>query len=201
VRSPSPRGENSARAGDDTALKGPAFLEGEPLDIPAPYVRVRDGLGLSFGEPRPFADAIDFVLLLFLGLILVGPAEGDSAGERVHDKVELQIDATEILVYKRIAMALRLYVGNLNFDTTEAALRDAFAPFGQVTSVKIVTDRDTGRSRGFGFVEFSKPEEGKMAMNTMNGAEIDKRKLNVNEALPKESGGGSRSAGRGRASS
>jgi RNA recognition motif-containing protein len=89
-------------------------------------------------------------------------------------------------VYSPLAMTRRLYIGNLHFDTSEDTLRDAFAAFGSIKSVKIINDRDTGKSRGFGFVEFSKAEEGAIAMNTMNGAEIDRRKLVVNEAHEKE---------------
>lgn len=83
-------------------------------------------------------------------------------------------------------MARRLYVGNLNFNTSEDTLRDAFGAFGTLKSVKIISDRDTGKSRGFGFVEFADDKEGTVAMNTMNGTEVDKRKLIVNEAHEKE---------------
>lgn len=83
-------------------------------------------------------------------------------------------------------MSRRLYVGNLNYTTSEDTLRDAFTAFGKVKYVKILNDRDTGKSRGFGFVEFINDEEGTVAMNTMNGAEIDTRKLIVNEAHEKE---------------
>lgn len=83
-------------------------------------------------------------------------------------------------------MGRRLYVGNLNFNTTEETLRDAFGAFGALKSVKILTDRETGRSRGFGFVEFLEDKDAATAMNTMNGSEVDKRKLTVNEAHEKE---------------
>jgi RNA recognition motif-containing protein len=79
-------------------------------------------------------------------------------------------------------MARRLYVGNLSFTTSEDVLRDAFAAFGKLKSVKILTDRDTGKSRGFGFVEFAEDKDGDTAIHTMNGSEVDKRKLVVNEA-------------------
>jgi cold-inducible RNA-binding protein len=83
-------------------------------------------------------------------------------------------------------MGRKLYVGNLNFNTTEDALRDAFGAFGKLKSVQILSDRDTGRSRGFGFVEFIDDKDGDTAINTMNGAKIDGRPLRVNEAIAKE---------------
>jgi RNA recognition motif-containing protein len=83
-------------------------------------------------------------------------------------------------------MGRRLYVGNLNFNTSEDTLRDAFEAFGTVKYVKILTDRETGKSRGFGFVEFDQDAEAATAMHTMNGSEVDKRKLIVNEAHEKE---------------
>lgn len=82
-------------------------------------------------------------------------------------------------------MSRRLYVGNLNFNTSEDALRDAFTAFGQIKSVKIVTDRETGKSRGFGFVEFAADADAATAMSTMHGMEVDLRKLIVNEAHEK----------------
>lgn len=83
-------------------------------------------------------------------------------------------------------MARRLYVGNLNFNTSEDTLRDAFSAFGALKYVKILTDRDTGKSRGFGFVEFADDKDAQTAMSTMNGSEVDRRKLIVNEAHEKE---------------
>lgn len=86
-------------------------------------------------------------------------------------------------------MASRLYVGNLSYSTTEDSLRAAFAPFGQVTSANIMLDRMSGRSRGFGFVEFSSDEEAKKAIEALNGADLDGRSLTVNEARAREEGG------------
>ena len=83
-------------------------------------------------------------------------------------------------------MARRLYVGNLNFNTSEQMLADAFAKLGTVTSTKIIMDRESGQSRGFGFVEFSTDAEGDSAIAVMNGQELDGRKLTVNEAKQKE---------------
>ena len=86
----------------------------------------------------------------------------------------------------------RLYVGNLNFNTTEDTLRDAFGAFGKLKRVQILSDRETGKSRGFGFVEFLDDNEGTVAMNTMNGAQVDGRALKVSEAHDKNAahGGG-----------
>ena len=90
-------------------------------------------------------------------------------------------------------MGTRLYVGNLSFQTTEDSLRAAFGGDGrQVTEVKIMLDRDTGRSRGFGFVEMASSAEGNAAIAEFNGKDVNGRSLTVNEARPREerSGGG-----------
>lgn len=91
-------------------------------------------------------------------------------------------------------MNSKLYVGNMSFKTSEAELRDAFGQFGSVTDVYIANDRETGRPRGFAFVTFSTADEAKVAVEKMNGADLDGRALTVNEAKPKEEmGGGGRS--------
>jgi cold-inducible RNA-binding protein len=97
-----------------------------------------------------------------------------------------------------------IFVGNLDFNTSEDELRRLFEAHGQVDRVSIMTDRDTGRSRGFGFVEMTSAEDGEKAIAAMNGSQIGGRTLNVNEARPKvERGGGGgrdrggRSAGHG----
>ena len=77
---------------------------------------------------------------------------------------------------------MKLYVGNLGYETQEEGLRTAFAAYGEVASVAVITDRDTGRSRGFGFVEMPKQEEAQAAMKAMDGASLDGRSLMVNEA-------------------
>jgi len=82
-------------------------------------------------------------------------------------------------------MGNKLYVGNLSFDTDENGLRSHFAEHGEVISVSIVTDRDTGRSRGFGFVEMSTDEEARSAQQALDGFQLDNRQLKVNEAKPK----------------
>ncbi len=96
-------------------------------------------------------------------------------------------------------MGKRLYVGNLSFQTTEDGLRDAFGIDGrEVTDVKIMLERDTGRSRGFAFVEMATDEDAASAVEAMNGAEVDGRPLRVNEAQPRqEFGGGGRPGGGG----
>jgi RNA recognition motif-containing protein len=82
-------------------------------------------------------------------------------------------------------MGKNLYVGNLSFDTSEEGLRGQFEEYGTVTSAKIITDRETGRSRGFGFVEMD-TEGGEAAIQALNGKNIDGRDLKVNEAKPRE---------------
>jgi len=85
---------------------------------------------------------------------------------------------------------MRIYVGNMSFDTNEGVLRDTFAEFGQVEEVAIITDRDTGRPRGFAFVTMASDSEGQAAIDGLNGTELDGRTLNVNEARPRSEGGG-----------
>ncbi|MBH97532.1 MAG: RNA-binding protein [Rhodospirillaceae bacterium] len=81
---------------------------------------------------------------------------------------------------------MNIYVGNLSYSLSESELRDAFAEFGDVVSVKILTDRETGRSRGFGFVEMSNQAEGQTAIAQLNGKDVGGRELRVNEARPRE---------------
>ena len=99
-------------------------------------------------------------------------------------------------------MSMKLYVGNLSFQTSRDDLQELFAQAGTVESASVVEDRETGRSRGFGFVEMSSKEEGEAAISTLNGKEIDGRALTVNEAKPREErgggGGGNRGGGGGR---
>ncbi|AFM13783.1 RNP-1 like RNA-binding protein [Turneriella parva DSM 21527] len=85
---------------------------------------------------------------------------------------------------------MNIYVGNLAYNATDEELRSAFEAFGQVTSVKIVRDRDTGRSRGFAFVEMEDGEGAQNAVAEMNGKDLKGRNLVVNEARPREQGGG-----------
>ena len=95
-------------------------------------------------------------------------------------------------------MSTKLYVGNLSFNTSNEDLQELFGQSGTVESVTVVEDRETGRSRGFGFVEMSSKEEGEAAIQSLNGKEIDGRALNVNEARPREDRGGSGGGGGGR---
>ena len=92
-----------------------------------------------------------------------------------------------------------IYVGNLSFGATEDAVRSMFEAYGTVERVNVVTDRETGRARGFGFVEMTNDGEGEKAIAALNGQELDGRALSVNEARPKEErgGGGQRSGGGG----
>jgi RNA recognition motif-containing protein len=90
-------------------------------------------------------------------------------------------------------MGKKLYVGGLSYDTTEETLKQTFAQAGTVESAKVIIDRDSGRSKGFGFVEMATDEEAAKAIETLNGKELDGRSLTVNEAkpmVPRENRGG-----------
>ena len=94
---------------------------------------------------------------------------------------------------------MRLFVGSLSFDTRDEDLRQAFAAHGTPTSVTIIVDRDTSRSKGFGFVEFANDDEARKAMEALNGTELQGRKITVAEARPREErGGGGRGGPRDR---
>jgi RNA recognition motif-containing protein len=102
-------------------------------------------------------------------------------------------------------MSSKLYVGNLSFSIDETSLQQMFSEFGSVTSAKIIMDRDSGRSKGFGFVEMSSAAEAQAAIQKMNGQEVEGRALTVNEARPQEprnfgggGGGGGYGGGGGR---
>ncbi|MHC4428023.1 MAG: RNA recognition motif domain-containing protein [Planctomycetota bacterium] len=97
---------------------------------------------------------------------------------------------------------MKIYVGNISFDTDEEALRQAFSAHGDVEEVAVITDRDTGRSRGFAFVTMPDDAAARAAIDGLNGKELDGRTLNVNEAKPRTDragggGGGGRGGGRG----
>ena len=94
-------------------------------------------------------------------------------------------------------MAKNIYVGNLSWSTTEDVLRETFEQYGEVLSARIITDRDTGRSRGFGFVEMEDEGEANAAIDALNGQTLDGRPLTVNEARPRapRQGGGNRGGG------
>jgi len=87
-------------------------------------------------------------------------------------------------------MTIRLFVGNLNFKTSSEDLQELFGQVGEVQSASVVTDRETGRSRGFGFVEMASQEDGQRAIEQFNGKEFNGRNLTVNEARPREDRGG-----------
>jgi RNA recognition motif-containing protein len=94
-------------------------------------------------------------------------------------------------------MAVKLFVGGLSFSTSNERLREAFAGCGEVQSATVVTDRDTGRSRGFGFVEMATNEEATAAVSRLNGTDLDGRQIKVEIAKPAGSGGGQRRGGGG----
>ncbi len=94
-------------------------------------------------------------------------------------------------------MSTKLYVGNLSFNSTEQDLEETFGEIGTVESVNIIEDRDTGRSRGFGFVEMSSAEEAQKAIAELDGKDVDGRNLKVNEAKPRENRAGGGGGGRG----
>ena len=92
---------------------------------------------------------------------------------------------------------MKIYVGNLSFNTNDGGLMDAFSPYGEVTSAQVVIDRETGRSRGFGFVEMPSQTEAEAAIAALNGQMLEGRQLNVNEARERTDRGPSRSDGGG----
>jgi RNA recognition motif-containing protein len=94
-------------------------------------------------------------------------------------------------------MGKKLYVGNLSYDVDSSGLEQMFAEFGTVQSAQVIADRDTGRSKGFGFVEMSSEAEAQAAIAAMSGKQMGGRSLTVNEAKPKEGGGGGGRSGGG----
>jgi cold-inducible RNA-binding protein len=92
---------------------------------------------------------------------------------------------------------MKLYVGNLSYSTNEDELRELFGAYGTVDSVAVITDRDTGRSKGFGFVEFGNDTEAQAAISGLNGKDVGGRALTVSQARPKSEGGGGAGGGRG----
>jgi RNA recognition motif-containing protein len=109
------------------------------------------------------------------------------------------LDAISARQTDKKEIRVNIYVGNLSDEVTEADLRQAFEAFGQVTSIKIITDKFSGMSRGFGFVEMSTKDEGQAAISGLNGTELKGQMLKVNEARPRPKGnrgGGRRGGGR-----
>src|SRR3954471_5908000 len=102
-----------------------------------------------------------------------------------------------LLVFLKLSHKMNIYVGNLSWGLKDQDLSNLFAPFGEVTSAKIVTDKFTQRSKGFGFVEMANDAEAQAAIAQLNGSEIEGRNLVVNESRPKQEGGGSSGGGGG----
>jgi len=94
-------------------------------------------------------------------------------------------------------MGKKLYVGNLSYGVKDSDLEELFAAHGSVDSAQVIIDRDTGRSKGFGFVEMSSDQEARAAISALNGKEVEGRSLTVNEARPREEGGGGGRGGYG----
>jgi RNA recognition motif-containing protein len=120
-------------------------------------------------------------------------------GERLNLSDETSRNQRESLK-RKYSMSKKLYVGNLSYSTTNANLQEMFSQFGKVESATVIEDRDTGRSKGFGFVEMSSDAEAQAAISALNGKENDGRALTVNEARPREErggGGGGYGGGRG----
>jgi cold-inducible RNA-binding protein len=101
-------------------------------------------------------------------------------------------------LFRSVRMGKKLYVGNLTYEVTDGELSKLFEPFGTVESAQVIMDRDTGRSKGFGFVEMQTDAEAKAAITELNGKEVNGRALTVNEARPKAEGGRSGGGGGGR---
>jgi cold-inducible RNA-binding protein len=103
-----------------------------------------------------------------------------------------------VLLFRRPFMGKKLYVGNLTYGVNDSDLQQMFAAHGTVQSAQVIMDRDTGRSKGFGFVEMGSDQEAQAAISALNGKEHDGRALTVNEARPKAEGGGRGGSGGGR---
>ncbi len=100
-------------------------------------------------------------------------------------------------LFRAIAMAKRLYVGNLKYTVTSAQLQELFEQYGTVKTAQVLSDRETGRSRGFGFVEMDNDDEALAAIESLDGQDYDGRRLTVNEARPRTPGGGGGDGGGG----
>src|SRR5438477_8927375 len=101
------------------------------------------------------------------------------------------------VLFSEAPMGKKLYVGNLTYGVTDATLLQMFEPHGTVQSAQVIMDRDTGRSKGFGFVEMGSDQEAQAAIQALNGKEVDGRSLTVNEAKPRTEGGGGGRGGYG----
>ncbi len=92
---------------------------------------------------------------------------------------------------------MKIYIGNMSFDTTEDTVRQAFEAYGEINSINLISDRETGRPKGFGFVEMANDEQAKAAIAGLNGTDMGGRTVNVNEARPRPEGGGGGRGGSG----
>jgi cold-inducible RNA-binding protein len=119
----------------------------------------------------------------FLHWISNSPHDNRFVGERRHRRLKIRACVLEL-------RTMKLYVGNLSFSTTEETLQAEFGAHGQVEEVAVITDRDTGRPRGFAFVSMNNDSEARAAIEALNGTELDGRTITVNEARPKSNGGG-----------
>jgi RNA recognition motif-containing protein len=116
-------------------------------------------------------------------------------GLRCHDlgvRPKQELSHRSYPYFLEALMGKKLYVGNLTYGATDDALRQLFEAHGTVTSARVIMDRETGRSKGFGFVEMGSDQEAQDAIAALSGQQIDGRSLTVNEARPKEGGGGGR---------
>jgi RNA recognition motif-containing protein len=145
-------------------------------------------------------DRIRFCCSLFLPAVshpLISPACLGRCFWPLLIDLESKIRGLLPILKKENHMGKKLYVGNLSYDVESAALGEMFAPHGTVESSQIITDRDTGRSKGFGFVEMGSESQAQAAIAAMNGQEVGGRALTVNEAKPKENRSGGGGGGRG----
>jgi RNA recognition motif-containing protein len=118
----------------------------------------------------------------------------------IKPRISLKI-LSKIFFRSVVMSSMKLYVGNLSYNTSETDLKDLFAAYGEVESTRIIMDRDTGRSKGFGFVEMTNRADGEKAIAQLNGKDVDSRQVKVNEAKPQTdrgSGGGGGGFGGGR---
>src|SRR6516165_4681072 len=118
--------------------------------------------------------------------------------QRVSGRDALSEDALRQSLFLEAPMGKKIYVGNLSYGITDSDLQQMFEAHGSVQSAQVIMDRETGRSKGFGFVEMGSDQEAQAAIAALNGKEMDGRALTVNEARPKEGGGGRGGSGGGR---
>jgi RNA recognition motif-containing protein len=104
--------------------------------------------------------------------------------------VQFIVSLVALIIFLKLSRKMNIYVGNLSWGLKDQDLANLFAPFGEVSSAKIVTDKFTQRSKGFGFVEMANDEEAQAAIAQLNGTEVEGRSLVVNESRPKQEGGG-----------